>query len=184
MARKTITELYTQATADFADNTTGAITPTKLRQFCLDFLDTVRPSYGAINLIGPLSTTMTTVDAGFVWSTVLAAQAPDYSASLASGTITRANGPASARFEFSMDFQAPNNSVTYFTMYVDNVATQWVTGGTSNGAAEWQSVSMSGVNYSANLSVSYQIRAKNTAGGNIILQNGILVVENVPVNVN
>ena len=55
MARKTITALYEQATADFADNISGYITPAKLRQFCLDFLDTVRPSYGAINLVGVIA---------------------------------------------------------------------------------------------------------------------------------
>lgn len=184
MARKTITELYAQATADFADNTSGAITPIKLRQFCQDFLDTVRPSYAAIVLTTGIPVSVSTTDTVFSWSSIVAAQAPDWTVSLGSGNISRANGPASTQINFSIDCVAPNNSITIFTLYVDGVATPWVISNTSTSASDIQSFAFSAVSYSANLTPTYQIRAKSNGTNTVTLSNGVLVCQNIPVNVN
>jgi len=184
MTRKTVTELYAQAQTSFADNVSGAITPALLRQFCLDFLDTIRPSYAAIGIVIGTSQNLTTTYAAMVWGTTIAAQAPDYTVSLASGTVTRSGGPASARIEFSVDAQAPNNSITTFALFVDGVETPWAQSNTSTSSVDVQSFAFTAVNYSANNPVTYQIRAKSNAANTVIFSNGILVVENIPVNVN
>ena len=184
MTRKTVTELYTQAQTSFADNVSGAITPALLRQFCLDFLDTIRPSYAALSLVTETSKAATATYSTFSWQTTLAAQAPDYTVSLASGTVTRAGGPASARIEFSIDAKAANNSIVSFALFVDGVETSWTTSNTSTSATDVQSFAFTAVNYSASLTPTYQIQIKTNAPGNILLSNGILVVENVPVNTN
>jgi len=184
MTRKTVTELYTQATTDFADNVSGAITPAKLRQFCQDFLDTIRPSYGGIALDGPLSKAATTTFSSFVWSRQLELNSPDFSGSLASGTITRNNGPATARISFSIDAQAPNNIVTSFALFVDGVETPWAISNTSTSGTDVQSFAFSALAYSAAANPDYQVRIKVSANNNVVLSNGEFVVENVPVNSN
>ena len=184
MTRRTITELYAQAASSFPDNVAGSITPALLRAFCQDFLDTIRPSYGAMSITTPSIKALTTVDASFTWETVVQAQAPDYTCTLASGLVTRAGGPASAQIDFSIDCQALNNSVVTFTLYVDGLATPWATSNTSTSSADIQSFAFTAVNYSVNLAPTYQIRAKINTPGNVTLSNGILVVQNIPVNTN
>lgn len=184
MTRRTITALYAQAQATIEDNVAGAISPADVRNMFLDFLDTIRPSYGAMSIVTPVVKALTTVDSTFAWETQVAAQAPDYTVTLASGTITRASGPASANITFSIDCQAPNNSIVTFTLYVDGVVTAWATSNTSTSATDVQSFAFSALNYSANASITYQIRAKISSSGNVTLSNGALVVQNIPVNTN
>ena len=184
MTRKTVTELYTQATNSFADNVTGAITPALLRAFCLDFLDTIRPSYASITAPNGTSKAATTVYSSFTWQNIVAAQTPDYSVSLASGTVTRGNGPASARIFFSIDAQAPNNVITSFALFVNGVETSWTSSNTSTNSTDVQSYAFSAVTYNADLDIDYQVRIKVNANNNVVLSNGVLVVENVLVNTN
>jgi len=184
MTRKTVTELYAQAQASFADNIISAITPALLRNFCLDFLDTIRPSYAALALTSEISKSATGTYSTFVWNSQIAAQAPDYTVSLASGTVTRSGGPASARIEFSIDAKGANNSITSFAFFVENVETPWAQSNTSTSATDAQSFAFTAVNYSTSLTPQYEVRIKTTVPGNILLSNGVLVVENVPVNTN
>ena len=184
MTRKTINELYAQVAASFPDNSSGLITPALLRAFCQDFLDTVRPSYGAMSLTTPLVKAVTTVNSSFAWEAVIAAQAPDYTCSLPGGIITRSGGPASGRISLTIDAIAPNNTILTFTLFIDGVATPWATSNTSTSATDVQSYAFMAINYSANLAPTYQIQVKSNASGNITLQNAVFVVENVPVNTN
>ena len=184
MTRKTVTELYAQAQSSFLDNITGAITPALLRNFCLDFLDTIRPSYAALAITSEISKSATGTYSTFVWNSQIAAQAPDYAVSLASGTVTRSGGPASARIAFSIDAKGANNSITSFAFFVDNVETPWAQSNTSTSATDAQSFAFTAVNYSASLEPQYEVRIKTTVPGNILLSNGVLVVENIPVNTN
>jgi hypothetical protein len=155
-----------------------------LREFCLDFLDTIRPDYGAMNLTVPAVKAVTTTDSGIVYTAAIPTGSVDYVADPNTGVITRSNGPASATIQFSIDCQAPNNTVTTFTLYVDGVATPWAVSNTSTGAGDLQSYAFSGVSYSANLNPTYEVRVKGSAAHNVTLSNGILVVQNVPVNTN
>jgi len=183
MARKTIVELIADVSASFPDNTVGAITPLILRTFLNNFLDTMRPSYGAASLTS-VSVGLTTTDAGFTWGAVVAAQAPDYTVALPTGIITRAGGPASATAQFSIDITSPNNSVTIFTLYIDGVATPWAVSDTSTSSSDVRSCAMSAINYSSNANPTYQIRARSNASNTVTLSNGVFVVQNVPVNTN
>ena len=183
MTRKTIVELIAGVAASFPDNSVGAITPLLLRTFLNNFLDTMRPSYGAASLTS-LTVGLTATDAGFAWGTVVAAQAPDYTVALATGIITRAGGPASATVQFSIDVVSPNNTITVFTLYIDGVATPWAVSNTSTNTSDVQSYAMSALNYSANANPTYQIRARTNGVNTVTLSNGVVVVQNVPVNTN
>jgi len=184
MTRKTIVELIAQADSTLPDNITGLIDPADVRNMIKDFLDTIRPSYAAIQITSDVSKAVTTTFSTFSWNSTLIAQDPDWSASLASGTIQRDGGPATTRLTFNIDCVAPNNSVITFTLFINGVETPWAISNTSTSSTDKQSFSLVAINYNAQTTIQYQIQVKSTAAGNIVLSNGALVCENVPVNTN
>jgi hypothetical protein len=184
MTRKTIVELIAQANATLPDNTTGLIDPADVRNMILDFLDTIRPSYAAISIAAGISKAVTTTFSTFTWETTEIAQAPDWTVSLASGTVQRSGGPASTRITFNIDVVAPNNTVVTFALFVNGVEQVWAVSNTSTSATDVQSYAMSAISYDASATIQYQIQVKSTAAGNIILSNAAMVCENVPVNTN
>jgi hypothetical protein len=184
MTRKTIVELIAQATAPPPDNVTGDISPADVRNMILDFLDTVRPSYAAIEITSGVSKAVTTTDSTFAWSTQLIAQAPDWTTSLASGTMQRSGGPASTRITFNIDVVAPNNTIVTFTLYKNNVPMPYSVSNTSTSSTDVQSFSLSAIDYDASATIQYQVLVRSTAAGNIVLSNAVLICENVPVNTN
>jgi hypothetical protein len=184
MTRRTIVELIAQADSTLPDNVTGLIDPADVRNMILDFLDTVRPSYAAIRITSDVSKAVTTTFSTFTWSVTDIAQAPDWSVSLASGTVQRGGGPATTRITFNIDVVAPNNSITTFALFVNGVETPWAISNTSTSSSDRQSYSLSAINYNALATIQYQIQVKSTAAGNIVLSNGALVCENIPINTN
>jgi len=185
MTRRTIVELIAQANSTLPDNVTGLIDPADVRNMILDFLDTVRPSYAVIQIgsVGQ-SKAVTTIYSTFTWSTTYIAQAPDWTTSLASGTLQRSGGPATTRLTFNIDVVAPNNSITTFGLFVNGVETPWAVSNTSTSSTDRQSYAMSAVVYDTSATIQYQIQVKSTVAGNIVLSNASLVAENVPVNTN
>jgi hypothetical protein len=184
MTRRTIVELIAQADATLPDNVTGLIDPADVRNMIKDFLDTIRPSYAGIAIGTGVSKAVTTAFSTFTWSTTTIAQAPDWSVSLASGTIQRAGGPASTRITFNIDVVAPNNTIVTFALFVNGVEQPWAISNTATSSTDVQSYSLSAINYDASATIQYQIQVKSTAAGNIVLSNAALVCENIPVNTN
>ena len=184
MTRRTIVELVAQADATLPDNITGLIDPADVRNMIKDFLDTMRPSYAAMQITTGVSKAVTTAFSTFTWSAIDIAQAPDWSISLASGTAQREGGPASTRTSFSIDAVAPNNMVVTFALFVNGVETVWASSNTSTSATDVQSFAFSALNYNASATVQYQIQVKGSSAGNVVLSNAIMVCENIPVNQN
>jgi hypothetical protein len=184
MTRRTIVELIAQADSTLPDNVTGLIDPADVRNMIKDFLDTIRPSYAAIQISTGISKAVTTTFSTFTWSNTEIAQAPDWTVSLASGTIQRDGGPATTRITFNIDVVATNNSITTFALFVNGVLTPWAVSNTSTSSADTQSFSLSAINYNASATIQYQIQVKSTAAGNIVLSNAAMICENVPVNTN
>ena len=183
MARTSITALYNAATTTFADNAVGAITPALLRNFLHDFLDTIRPIYGGLQKSSPLAEALTTTDQPFPWTAAIAAPTADYSTVLGTGLITRTVGPAGAQVNFSIDAQAPNNSITTFVLYIDGVITPWAISNTSTSGTDLLSFAFSAVQRSNAASPTYQIRARSNGNNSVTLSNGIFTVLDVPLNV-
>lgn len=184
MARRTITELHDQASLTFPDNSVGAISPQDLRLFCLDLLDTIRPSYGALTITAPIFAASSTDFATFPWETVVVEQAPEYVANLADGSIIRVGTPATARISFSIDAQFPNNRTLTFALFMNDIEQPWAIANRSTSGVDTISFAFSAIVYSADPTIKYDIRVKSTdTSGDLDLFNGIFVVENVPVNV-
>lgn len=183
MTRKSITELYTQATETIQDNTTGEVSPADVRQLIQDFLDTIRPSYGgcAIDATG-VSKAVTTAFSPFVWETLIDTGSADWNSSAASGSAYRSNGPATTRITFSADVVAPNNMIVTFTLFKNGVATPWSISLTSTSSTDIQAVSLAGLDYEPGADINYQMQVKGSVNGNIVISNAAFMVENVPVD--
>ena len=184
MTRKTIVELLAQADATLPDNTTGLIDPADVRNMIKDFLDTVRPSYAAMRIASGISKAVTTTFSTFQWATQVAAQSPDWTVSLASGTVQRSGGPATTRFTFSIDAVAPNNMLVTFALFINGVETPWAVSNTSTSSSDAQSYAMSAIAYNTEATIQYQVQIKGSTSGNVVLSNGAMVCENVPINTN
>lgn len=185
MTRRTIVELIAQANATLPDNVIGDISPADVRNMILDFLDTIRPSYAVIQIGSTgVSKAVTTAFSTFSWATEYIAQAPDWTTSLASGTLQRSGGPATTRLTFNADVVAPNNSIPTFALFINGVETPWAISNTSTSSTDKQSYSLSAITYNTEAVIQYQIQVKSTAAGNIVISNASLVAENVPVNTN
>jgi hypothetical protein len=185
MTRRTIVELVAQANATLEDNVIGGISPADVRNMILDFLDTIRPSYAVINIgASGVSKAVTAAFSTFSWAATYIAQAPDWTTSLASGTCQRSGGPATTRLTFNADVVAPNNSITTFALFVNDVETSFAVSNTSASSTDKQSFSLSAIVYDATPTIQFQIQVKSNVSGNVVISNAVLVCENVPVNTN
>lgn len=183
MTRKDYTALTAQANETLPDNVTGLISPADVRNMVLDFLDTTRPTYCAIAIGTPgIPVPCTPTYNVFSWQSILEDPATDWTVSLASGNITREQGPATCRITFNIDVVAPNNIITSFALYRDGVLTPWAVSNTSTSGTDVQSFSLSALTFSSEVKPSYQIRVKTNANATITVSNAVFVCENVPVN--
>ena len=180
MPRKSMNELRAQALADFPDNTTGLITPTKLRTMFEDFIDAVAPAYAVMGRTGgsvtagltPIVVTMTSQ---------LDSNPSETTTNAAAGTIARAERGTSY-LNFDCDIEAPANRFVTFRLYKNGVAT----GGdvTVNGAGAGNPVSgsFSWTDY-ADPAATYDLRVTaEIAGVAVTLSNVSVLLQVMPVN--
>jgi len=122
MARKSINELIAQATADFPDNVSGLITPAKLRQWALDFLNSISPAYGYLTKELPSAQTLGLTPALITFTTAYDSDPSQTTSAVPASTITRAEKGTST-FQFSADLECQVGRFITFTLYKDGVAT-------------------------------------------------------------
>ena len=184
MARRSLQELRTQAQTDFADNTTGAITPTILRSYITYFVDTMAPAYAAINITTPTVVAIAVTDTIINNYTDVAATAGTFTTTPASGNVTQVlNGRpgCSTRITFSCDIQGANNADVTFTIYINGNPSTFAVTATTTGASNFTSVYVGGVTYQT-LDTVVSVFAKATTAGDFNIDNALLLCEYVPVN--
>ena len=184
MARRSMVELHDEAQTAFADNTTGAITPTILRSFVTDFVDTMAPAYGAIDITTPQVKALTTTNQILNNYTDIAATAGTFTTTPASGNVTQVlNGRpgCSTRFTFSCDVQGANNADVTFTIYINGNPTTFAVTTTITGATNFSAVSLTGLVYQT-LDTVVSVFVRSSAAGNFTINNALLLCEYVPVN--
>lgn len=180
MARKSIQELIAQATADFPDNVTGLITPEKLRQFCIDFLNAIVPAYALMSNTGTTQTLGPTPSL-IVMATVFDSNSAETTTVVPASTITRADRGTSY-INVDCDIEAPTNRFVTFRLYKNGAPT----GGdvTVNGAGTGNPVtgSFAWMDY-ADPAATYDLRATcETAGTSVLLSNVSVLLSVEPVN--
>ena len=184
MARRSLQELRTQAQTDFADNTTGLITPTILRSYITDFVDTMAPAYGAIRIITPAIFTINTTDTIINGYTNVATTAGTFTSTPASGNVTQVlNGRpgCSTRITFSCDIQGANNADVTFTIYINGNPSTYSVTATTTGATNFTSIYVGGITYET-IDTVITVFAKSTVAGSFTVNNALLLCEYVPVN--
>jgi len=180
MPRKSILELIAQATADFPDNVAGLITPAKLRNWAIDFLNSIAPAYGLLSLTGPLTQTFGLTPALVVFQTAYDSNPAETTTAVPASTVTRAEKGTST-INFSMDIETNNGRFITFTLFKDGVATPWRITGNGGGTGNPVSVALTAIDY-ADPAAVYDVRATaEVAGTSVILTNGVFLVSVDPV---
>jgi hypothetical protein len=188
--RYSIVELLAQADATLPDNTTQLIDPADVRDMIKNFLTTMAPAYGGINIpatpgvVVALNTTTPVVIAPF--ASVVAASG-EMTANAAAGQVTQqiaavGNTGASARVTFTADVVGANNADVTFTLYKNGVATPFRDSVTCGGAGNFGALTFGALVYTGGVDAVFEIRATTTNAGNYTISNALLLVENVPVN--
>jgi hypothetical protein len=180
MARKSILELIAQATADFADNGTGLITPAKLRNWAIDFLNSIAPAYGLLTLTGPTTQTFGLTPALVVFGAAQDSNPAETTSTVPGSSIARAEKGTST-INFSMDLETNNGRFITFTLFKNGAPTPWRITGNGGGNGNPISVALTAIDY-ADPGAVYDIRATaEVAATSVILTNGVFILAVDPV---
>ena len=181
MARKSINELIAQATADFPDNVTGLVTPAKLRQWAIDFLNAIAPAYGVLQITpGTLSQTLNIAPQLLVFNSAYNSDPAQTTAAVPASTIIRAE-KGNSTINFVIDFECQTGRFVTFTLYKNGVATPWRVTGNGGGNGNPVAVALTAVDY-ADPAATYSIQASCEVNGTVVtFSNAALVVQVEPV---
>lgn len=178
--RKSINELIAQATAAFADNVTGNITPAALRNFCLDFLNAITPAYGLLRRSTSNTQTVGTTDALVVFNVAQDSDPAQTTSAVPASTITRAE-KGSTEININIDVECATNREVTLTLYKDGAATPFRVTTSGRGAGSPVGVGMVAFDYSDPPAV-FDLRAKTDAAGtSVIFNNGVMLLSVLPV---
>jgi hypothetical protein len=182
-------EMNQQINTLLANNTTQLITPTALRSVLNDFVDSLRPGYGGINLLS-LSFNVPVSPPGTLtpFNTIVVATAGVYAASAANGQVTRQI--TTAGLQGATDFvicngavAGPNNDVINVELFKNGVATGYRATATCQGVSQPVDFGFSGISYTAASAgdALYELRVNGAAGAHTF-SNVILLIQTQPVN--
>jgi hypothetical protein len=181
MARKSINELIAQATADFPDNVTGLITPAKLRQFCLDFLNAITPAYGILRIAtGTTSQTFGLTPALMVFTSAQDSDPSQTISAIPASTVTRSER-GTATINFTTDIEAQNGRFITFTLYKSGVPTPWRVTANGAGAGNPVAVALTAIDYADPAAVYSILATAEIAGVVTTLSDAALIVAIDPV---
>ena len=183
MTISSVLAMRLRALTDFADNHTGAITPQKLREFLIDFLDTISPAYGIIRLSSQVLSLSNTpvVIAPFVNN--FTQSAGYFLNNLGAGSIARTLGGVQGSRTLivaSGEVSGPNGREVTVRLYKNGVPTDFSSTVTTTGSANVQSMTLSGFDFFLNPppDVVYDLRASSPgAAANITFTNWTFVVQ-------
>lgn len=179
MARPSISQVIANALVAFPDNASEAITPAILRNWISYMLSAFYPAYRYLSRLAANVQTLGTSAVPVSFDTSVGSPIVDYSATAATGTITRTD-PGTCRFQFTADVEAAVNRIVTFTLYKNGSSTPWRVGVTTQGAGKPVSVAMPALEYSL-ATATYQMQATcDTAGTAVTLSNMVFLAETVP----
>ena len=183
MTISSVLAMKLRARTDFADNHTGAITPQKLREFMLDFLDTISPAYGIMRLASQVLSLsgVQTILAPFVNNHTQSAGY--FLNNLLNGTITRTLGAVQGSRTLivaSGEISGPNGREVTVRLFKNGVPLDFSATVTTTGTANVQSMTLSGFDFflAPPVDVTYDLRASSPgAAANITFTNWTFVVQ-------
>jgi hypothetical protein len=109
MTIKSIELLLSQAATTLADNTTGAISASDVRDMVIDFIDSIAPAYGAIHCTSVSVSVTATPQVIAPFTSNIEVTSSYFTTNLSAGQVTRLVG--SAGLPSALDFIVVNGSV-------------------------------------------------------------------------
>jgi hypothetical protein len=182
MARKTYFQLLAQAAATLEDNTTGNITPADVRGMVTDFLDSFAPAYGVLQTVTPFTVTAQLVDgAALPFDTVYIANAPEWVANAAGGTVQRADSPNTSQITVQLTLETNNGRQVTATVYRDGVPTAFSASVTGAGAGNPVGLNIFVVSTSS-AAATYDVRLRSdVAATSVTINSAIFIGQAVPL---
>lgn len=182
MSISSILALKARALVDFPDNNVGAITPLQLRQFLIDFLDTVSPAYGIIRLVSQVLNLSAAPIVVAPFATTITQTAGYFLNNLPAGTITRTLGgvPGSRTLVVaSGEVVGPVGRNVTVRLFKNGVATDYSATVATTGAGDSQNFTLSGFDFFLGPGdMTYDLRASSPgAVAAFTLSNVIFVVQ-------
>lgn len=189
MTISSVLAMKARALLDFPDNNSELITPQKLREFLVDFLDTISPAYGIIRLVSQVLnlSAAPVVIAPFVQNHT---QSLGYFANnLGAGQVTRTLGGiggvgqalgSRTLIVASGEVSGPGGREVTVRVFKNGVPTDFSATVSTTGAANQQSYTISGFDFFLDppANVIYELRASSPgAAANFTFSNLTLVVQ-------
>jgi hypothetical protein len=186
MTVKSIEELLIQADATIEDNTTGAISAADVRTMFKDFLDSIGPGYGVMNLTSLTKALTATMSKLTPWTAVEETTAGFYVASAANGEITRLIASASLvgatdLITVTGSVNGPNNANVTLELYKDNAPTGIKTSVTCTGGGDNFGLNIVGLEYKAGADAVYDVRATSIPNSNCTFSGMQFLTQSQPV---
>jgi hypothetical protein len=170
MTIKSIEQLLAQADATLADNVTGDISASDVRTLIKDFLDTIGPGYGVLNLTTLSKACTATASVITPWTAVEEQTAGYYNISVANGQVTRL--VTTAGLVGATDFivatgsvNGPNNSQLTLELYKNGAPTGIKQSVTCAGTSDNVGFNLTGLEYTT-VDAVYELRASSVPNGN------------------
>ena len=189
MTVRSMNEMVTQINTLLANNVTQLITPASVRSVLTDFVDSLRPGYGGLNLVTSSVNVPTTPPLTLApFTSIMAATAGVYSASAANGQIQRLIGTAG--LQGATDFlivsgavAGPNNDVVSIELFKNGVATGYKVYAACQGSAQPMGFGFSALTYTAGPGDAlYELRVNGNSAGNKDFTNVTFLCQTQPVN--
>lgn len=168
MARKTIAELLAEVQANFPDNNTGNITPSVIRSFFNDVIESFGPEFAIMSRQAP--TNLGVVGASPVviapYNGVGAAQAP-WAVNAGLGTLMWPDFPNAAKIDVQATLELAANDAVELELHVNGVPTGYIkqaVAGEGAGASNPVSVTFGGIVTNNSSASIYDVRVRSLVG--------------------
>jgi len=168
MARKTVAQLLAEVNANFPDNNSGAITPSVIRSFFNDVIESFGPAFAIMSRQSPLPLGVVGASPVVIpdYNGVGAAQAPWTFAPLL-GTLMWPEFPNAARLDVQATLELAANDAVELELYVNGMATGYIkqaVAGEGAGAGNPVSVSFGGIVTNNSSASIYDVRVRSLVG--------------------
>jgi hypothetical protein len=188
MTIKSMLQLLAQADADLPDNSTRDISAADVRVLIKDFIDSITPAYGTLQLSTQTKTLNATPSKIAPFSSSFGATPGYFTTNISDATVTRQVSTAliagaSDLIIISGAVSGANNANVLVRLFKNGVATGYLTSVTCSGAGDDQGFSLVGITYTdaGDGDAVYDLRASSSSAGSFVFSDINVVVQAIPV---
>jgi hypothetical protein len=164
MTRKTMVELQAELALLLPDNNAGEISPADVRTVIGDLIDSLTPAYAVLDISVPLL--LPTIAQNYLaipFQTAMVVQQPEFSANTSAGVITRTQGIATTQMLVQLSVEFSSSSQLDFEIFVNSIASGFVSRVQGNGNGRPVTVSLIGLTYQAG-PATFELRVRGESG--------------------